>query len=112
MEGNPICPVCHVAVRATDYFCFNCGKNLHPKPLSTSIGKQFLIYIGSILLPPMGIIWGMRYLRQKGGASKGVGLTAIVITIIVLVMLMKYTTEAISLANKEVERQLNMYQGF
>src|ERR1700690_2123516 len=60
-----VCPMCHIQVRLTDYFCYNCGKNLHPKPLSTSIEIQILYYVGSLVLPPMGFIWGFRYIREN-----------------------------------------------
>src|SRR5689334_13095391 len=86
METAPTCPVCHTAVSATHYYCFNCGANLKPAPLSVSISKQISLYIKSILLPPMGIVWGMRYLRQPDPKSKLVGVIAITLTIITLVI--------------------------
>lgn len=112
MEENLICPSCHLQVRNTDYFCFNCGKNLHPKPPSTSISSQTSLYIGSLLLPPMGIIWGLRYLRQPDRESKIVGVIAIILTIVILVLLTQFTVNLINTVNEQVNSQLQSLQGF
>ena len=112
MEENPLCSVCHAAVRPTDYFCFNCGKNLHLKLLSTSIGSQLVLYVKTILLMPFGIVWGVRYLKQPNRASKLVGLTAIAITIILLVVITKYTVDLVNTVNEQVTQQLKSIQGF
>jgi hypothetical protein len=81
-----ICSQCHVAVRVSDYFCFNCGKNLKPKPLSTSVSTQLIYYAGSVFLPPMGIIWGIKYLKEKESKAKIVGIVCITITVVVLIV--------------------------
>ena len=99
-------------VKPTDYFCFNCGKNLKPKPLSTSLGKQILIYLESIFLPPMGFLWGIRYLRQKGSASKAIGIISIILTVVFLVLLIKFTNEFIKTINDQVSGQLRGIQNF
>lgn len=109
MEPNtpaPQCPSCHVAVRPTDYFCFNCGANLKPVPPSLSIGKQLMLYIGSVILAPFGIIWGWRYLRQPNSKSKIVGTIAIVLTLITLTVVTVYAINIINEAQDELHRQL------
>lgn len=84
---EPTCPKCHVVVRATDFFCFNCGRNLHDAGLSTSIGTQALYYIGSLLLPPIGIFWGIKYLREPNESARRIGIACIVLTVISVIVL-------------------------
>jgi len=112
MDDFQVCPSCHVGVRSSDYFCFNCGKNLKPKPLSTSITKQISIYLGSVLLPPLGLVWGIRYLREKDNTSKVVGVIAIILTVITLILLVKFTNNLIKTINEQVNSQLEGIQGF
>lgn len=112
MNDPLVCPSCHVEVRATDYFCYNCGKNLKPKPLSTSLTQQILIYLGSVLLPPLGLVWGIRYLRQKDETSKVAGIISIILTVVFLVLLIKFTNDTIKTINEQVNSQLQQFQGF
>ncbi|OGK13969.1 hypothetical protein A3A93_04975 [Candidatus Roizmanbacteria bacterium RIFCSPLOWO2_01_FULL_38_12] len=97
------CPKCHSLVRPTDYFCYNCGTNLKPKPLNTSIFMQLVLYVGSVVLVPFGIIWGWRYLRQPFTKSKIVGSITIIITIISTIIITIYSINLIN----DVQRQVN-----
>ncbi|MFC1789953.1 hypothetical protein ACFLZP_00545 [Patescibacteria group bacterium] len=99
------CSKCHQPVNETDYFCHNCGQNLKPAPPPTDISKLILLFVKSALLPPMGIIWGLRYLRQKDKKSKLFGLTAIVITILVLVMAIRFTINFSNTVNEKMNDQ-------
>lgn len=110
--STPICSSCHIVVRPTDYFCYNCGKNLRPKPLSISWENQVLIYIGSVLLPPMGFIWGFRYLREKEEKSKMIGIVAIILTIVVLVVVLKLSIDLINTINTQVNTQVQNLMQF
>lgn len=100
-----ICPSCHLNVKPNDYFCFNCGKNLHPPPLSTSVGRQIYIYLGSIILPPIGILWGIRYLRQSDRKSKIVGTTAIVLTFLIIYLAYIYTMQFFEAVKSQLNSQ-------
>lgn len=106
------CPQCHAVMRPEYYFCFNCGKNLHPAPLSTSVATQAWIYIGSVILAPMGLVWGLRYLRQSNSKAKIVGVVSIVLTVITLIIMSKLITQYIYNVNEQVTKQLNGMQGF
>lgn len=112
MEESGGCPVCHAAVRPTDYFCFNCGRSLKPRPPSTSIFSQALLYLGSLFLPPLGLIWGWRYLRQANPSSKIVGVVAILITIISLIVTTWLVVKTVNTVNVQVNQQLRLLQGF
>jgi hypothetical protein len=105
-----ICPVCHFAVLETYYFCPNCGKNLKPAPLPTNTVKQIGIYALSILLPPLGLWPGVKYLMQKTSKAKIIGLVAILLTIVSTLVTSYYFIGWANKINQEVTKQLNQYQ--
>lgn len=88
MQTNPdlVCDFCHTVNPSTFFFCPNCGKVLRQKPLSTSIFKQIWIYFIALFLPPLGLIPGIKYLRQKTYKENLVGLTSIILTVISIVV--------------------------
>jgi hypothetical protein len=100
------CPTCHQTVRSSDYYCYNCGFNLKPAPPSTTLSSQLQLYIKSALLPPLGIIWGYKYLKQAELKSKIVGLVAMAITIGVLVFVVTSTIKLIDIINEQVNLQM------
>lgn len=106
-----ICPACHIAVKPTDYYCYNCGKNLKPKPASTSWITQLSLYVGSIILPPMGIIWGIRYLREKESNAKIIGMICIILTVVVLVVAIQATINLVNYVNNQVNIQTQNLMG-
>ena len=101
------CPQCHIEVRQTDYFCFNCGKNLHPAPPSTSISTQLGLYLKSFLIPPFGIFWGFPYLLQPKISSKLVGLVTITLTLLSLYLTIVAVRGLIDNMNEQITSQLN-----
>jgi len=101
----PVCPKCHQTVEPIDFFCRNCGTNLKAKPPDTSILAQLMLYVGSALLPPLGIIWAWRYLRQKDTKSRIIGLAAVVITIIELVVIAQISVSLVNTVNEQVYKQ-------
>lgn len=109
MDETVLCPACHQPVKLADYFCSNCGKNLRPRPLSTSLSSQIPLYLKTLLLPPLGFIWGYRYLRQPDTRSKIVGLITIAITIIEIVFLIEFTVNLIDTVNRQIYQQTNLY---
>lgn len=107
-----ICPSCHVNVRATDYFCFNCGHNLKPKPLSTTLIKQLLLYVGAVILPPFGLIWGWPYLKEESFKAKMVCIVTIVLTLASLGGTAYFGVQFANELNKQVNEQMMQLQGF
>jgi predicted nucleic acid-binding Zn ribbon protein len=107
MDEAATCPVCHTAIRSTDYFCFNCGANLHPKPPSIKIEDQIMLYLGSFFLPPMGVIWGLKYINQKDSKSKTVGWVAFGLTVISILIAVQMTMKIMN----SVSSQMNQLQG-
>lgn len=82
MDSFNFCPKCKIAVSPEDFFCRNCGKPLKPRPLSTSIGKQTIIYLVSIFLPPFGLSPAVKYIKQPDSKSKIIGWVAVALTIL------------------------------
>ena len=80
MMDQKICPACHLSLSESFYFCPNCGKKIKEPPVSTTVGKQVGIYAMSILLPPLGLWPGIKYLLQKDQKAKTIGIIAIVLT--------------------------------
>lgn len=107
-----VCPFCHVAVRPADYFCSNCGKNLHAVPLGTSVFDQAKLYLGSVFLAPMGIFWGMRYLREKSDSSKIVGVIAMLLSLVTLIVAIQYTVTFVNTINSQIGSQFQGIEGF
>jgi hypothetical protein len=103
------CSSCHQPVKPIDYFCSNCGKKLHPRPLSTSLFSQLFLYTKTLLLPPFGLIWGYRYLRQSDINSKLIGLFTIFITIIETIWLTQVTVNMINTAKQQINQQIQLY---
>ena len=77
-----LCPQCHQPVKPTDYYCPNCGKKLSEPPLSTSAFTQTWIYAMSVLLPPLGLWPGAKYVRNPDPRAKQIGWIAITITVL------------------------------
>lgn len=100
------CPTCHIQIRVTDYFCFNCGKKLKPQPLSTTIIQQLIIYVSSVFLPPIGIIWGIRYIKEKNLTAKIIGIISIILTVIVLVVSVYIVINVINTVNSQINTQV------
>lgn len=104
MEGNLeiICNTCHFANPPGAYFCSNCGKSLKDKPLSSTVGKQAVIYFVSFFLPPLGLWYVWKYLKQPDSKSKKIGITAFVLTFISIIIAIWYSVELISIINQSM----------
>jgi len=62
--------------------CPSCGKPQKNKPLSTSLSEQMKVYSVSLFLPPFGLWYVYKYLKQKDKKSKRIGIVALILTII------------------------------
>ena len=111
MDEITTCLVCHVSVRPSDFFCYNCGHNLHPTPPSTTISTVITLCLGSMILPPMGFIWSIKYLKSQDSKARNIGLVLIGITVLVLVIATRYTITTYNAAMKQVNQIQNL-QGF
>jgi hypothetical protein len=106
------CPKCHTEVRVTDYYCYNCGSAIQVKPPSTSTIDQVLLYIGSVCLPPMGIIWGIKYVRQPDTKSKSIGIVAMILTVLIIFITINVTVSLMRSISSQVNSQMQIIEGF
>jgi uncharacterized OB-fold protein len=102
-----ICPSCQHPLTDADYFCPNCGKKIKNKPVSTSLGKQIVVYLVSFFLPPFGLPWAFRYLRQEDEKSKAIGYVVIGLTILSIVISIWLTINFVNQTSKEITNDLN-----
>ncbi len=93
---NLTCKHCKNPVAENFYFCPNCGKKIKEPPYKFSWNKTIVILLESILLPPFGIIPGIRYLLKNDNRAILVGLSAIILTILSAVITLIYTINYIN----------------
>jgi len=101
------CRFCHEAISDDDYFCPHCGKKLKDKPVSTSIGKQIVVYLISLLLPPFGLPWAIRYLRQQDQKSKTIGYVVIALTVISIIVNIWLAYAFIQQTSQQINTDMN-----
>lgn len=104
-----VCPRCHIQVRSTDYYCFNCGKNLKPAPPKTDITSQIFLYLKSFILPPLGLWWALPYLKQKEFKFKLIGVIAIILTLLSVVLAIKLAQDFSNILNEQINQSLKSY---
>jgi len=81
METQPeiICPSCKSAIQADANFCPVCGKQLKA---DTRLLKKIIVYSVSLFLPPFGLWYAVKYLKQGDYESRKIGIISIILTII------------------------------
>ncbi len=106
---NPtVCPFCHFALNEAFYFCPNCGKKISEPPITTL--KEISVYLISILLPPLGLIPGIKYLFSKNQRTKRAGIIAITLTILSTIITLWISVAMFNNLSKSVSSQVNQYQ--
>lgn len=77
-----------------------------------TIAKQIGIYAISILLPPLGLWPGIKYIFQKDEKTKVVGIIAVILTIVSTVvtawLFMNFLTNATSGINSSLDQYQNL----
>jgi hypothetical protein len=78
---NPVisCPHCQLQVLPVFYFCPNCGKQLRPKPIAVSLGRQLGVYLLSFFFPPLGFPIALRYIKQQNKKTKIIGMISLAV---------------------------------
>ncbi len=101
------CQKCGAAISPDAYFCPNCGAILREKPASTSLAAQIKVYAVSALLPPFGLVYVWKYLKQPDDASKRVGWIALVLTVLMPVLTVWLTIATINSFNQALDAAFN-----
>ncbi len=76
------CKYCKSAVQESFYFCPNCGKKIKEPPFKFSLAKSITIIVAAILIPPFGIIPGVKYFLKDDRRAQFVGIITIAVTVI------------------------------
>ncbi|PIP74642.1 MAG: hypothetical protein CO135_00100 [Candidatus Levybacteria bacterium CG_4_9_14_3_um_filter_35_16] len=107
------CRFCSYPTIEAFYYCPNCGKSLKTPPFSTSVLKQIGIYSLSLLLPPLGLWPGIKYLMQSDKKAKTIGLIAIALTVISSIITVWLSINLINQITQSFMGQTNIdqYQG-
>ena len=103
-----LCRFCNSPVSNNFFFCPTCGKKLHEPPIT--IAKQIGIYALSILLPPLGLWPGIKYVFQKDEKTKAVGIIAIILTVISTIVTLWLFMNTITNLTSGIGSPLNQYQ--
>lgn len=82
LPGGSICPACANPVPPDFLFCPHCGKQLKEAPLPTSVIAQTGIYLLSVLLPPLGLWPGIKYVKHSDPKAQNIGWIAIILTVL------------------------------
>ncbi|MCL4400176.1 zinc ribbon domain-containing protein [Patescibacteria group bacterium] len=101
------CPFCGTEAPPGAEFCPHCGKKLKTEKPSTSVSKQVLIYLVSFLLPPLGLVWTFKYLKQDDIKSKRIGWISIILTLAGIVITIFVMNDILSGLNNYLNSQLN-----
>lgn len=81
------CPACQFQIQNDWFFCPNCAKELKEKVPVISVSKQILIYSVSFFLSPLGLGWGLKYIRYKDPKIKSIGIISIVLTVVSIILM-------------------------
>lgn len=87
MDNNPLCPTCKFKTQSDWFFCPNCARVLKEKVPEISISKQALIYFVSFFLTPLGLGWGLKYIRSTDQKIKTIGIISIVLTVLSIILM-------------------------
>ena len=88
MENVSFCSVCKFEIQNSWFFCPNCAKELKEKIPVISVSKQILIYFVSFFLTPLGLVWGLKYVRSTDQKTKTIGIISIVLTVLSIVLML------------------------
>ncbi len=88
---NKTCKYCKSPISDTFYFCPNCGKKLKEPPYKFSLSKTIVIILESVLIPPFGLIPGIRYFLKNDHKAQIIGMVAIGLTIISTIVGIMFT---------------------
>ncbi len=103
-----LCRFCNSPVLDSFFFCPTCGKKLHEPPIT--VAKQIGIYALSILLPPLGLWPGIKYVFQKDEKTRAVGIIAIILTVISTIVTIWLFMNTIASITSGINSPLNQYQ--
>ncbi|MBU1104809.1 hypothetical protein L6255_02730 [Candidatus Parcubacteria bacterium] len=80
-------------------------------PLSFTTGRKIFMYTTSALLPPFGLGWAFKYLKNQNPEGKRVGWVIIAITVVSLIInLAVFTKLFSSFSNQLTDPNIQLYK--
>jgi len=102
------CKECGHEISDDALACPNCGKPQRDKTLSVSLSRQITVYFVSLFLPPLGLWYVWKYLKQKDDKSKQIGITAAILTVISIIVTIYFTERFVNSMNQAL-KSINIY---
>jgi hypothetical protein len=78
-----VCPKCRIRLKEVGVYCQWCGHKLFGDD-KVSVGKEILMYVVSLALPPFGLGWALKYLRLGTPQGKRIALIIFILTAVSL----------------------------
>jgi len=79
---DSLCPECKSQISPDFNFCPNCGKKFKDAYAPISISAQIVVYFVSLFVPPFGLWYIYKYLKNGGETQKKIGWAALILTVI------------------------------
>ena len=102
------CKECGHEISDEALACPNCGKPQRDKPPSVSLSRQITVYFVSLFLPPFGLWYVWKYLKQKDSKSKKIGIVALILTIISIIITIWFIGKLVDSINQALN-SVNIY---
>jgi hypothetical protein len=96
------CKECGHEISDEAFTCPNCGKPQRDKTPSVSFSGQAFVYFVSLFLPPFGLWYVWKYLKQKDQKSRRIGYVALILTIASLAITIWLTQKTIDSLNQSL----------
>jgi len=96
------CKECGHEISDEALVCPNCGKPQRDKAPAVSLSRQMTVYAVSLFLPPFGLWYAWKYLRQKDQKSKKIGYAAIILTIMSIIVTIWLIEKTVSSINQSL----------
>ena len=103
------CPVCHISIPTSFFFCPNCGAPLRPTPPVVTLKQQISAYSVALFLPPFGLWYVWKYIRSSDPKTKKIGIVALVITVIAIIVAVWTTIAITNSLNQAVNQSLGSF---
>ena len=102
------CKECGHEISDEALACPNCGKPQRDRHPSVLLSRQITVYAVSLFLPPFGLWYAWKYLKQKDGKSKKIGIAVLILTVISVVFTIWFTERLMDSINQALN-SVNIY---
>ena len=110
VPASSVCQYCKTQVEATAFYCPTCGKKIREKPLNTTFWYQVGLYAASILLPPLNLIWAVKYYKSPDPKAKKIGTVSLIITVFALIISLWIASALFKNISQQITGQMGQYQ--